>query len=97
MSFKLHLMDDRKVIATEIVSEGFTKAFRNLMDAIVVDLDENYVSDRSDVDNIVVNIMKLEAMDAKKNTPAKENMSEFNTGDPASYLSYYSVVVHATN
>ena len=96
MSFKLHLMNDRKVIATEEVSRGFSSAFKNLMDSIIVDLDTDYVSERCDTDLLAVNIMKTEALHAKANPPAKEDIPYFHTGDPASYTGYYSVVVHAT-
>lgn len=97
MSFKLHLMNDRKILSTEKVhGSDFTTPFRKLMDSLLEDLDNNYVSQQSDTEKRAVNIMKVDAETAKKNPIAREDITSFVTGDPASPQHYYSVVLHAT-
>lgn len=95
MAVKLHLMNDRKIIATETVGGNLQVPFRKLMDSIIKDIDENYVSDYADVFKDAVSVMKREAEYAKRHPPTRERITEFSTGDPASSQQYYSVVLHA--
>lgn len=94
MKVKLHLMNDRKIIATEEAPGNITVPFKKLMDALIADLDANYVSEQGDVDKLAVNVMKADAERAKRHPPIREKITEFYTGDPASSQHYYSVVLH---
>lgn len=96
MNVKLHLMNDRKIIATEIVTSSVSTPFKKLMDALILDLDNNYVSEQVDVHKLAVRVMKTEALAARRNPPKREKITEFYTGDPASPQHYYSVVSHAS-
>ena len=97
MSFKLHLMNDRKILSTVAVKgSDFTTPFCSLMDSLIEDLDSNYVSQQSDTEKRAVSIMRVDAESAKRNPPGKEEITDFVTGDPASPQHYYSVVLHAT-
>lgn len=97
MKVKLHLMNDRKIIATEEAPGNLHVPFRKLMDALIEDLEENYVSEQGDTEKLAVSIMKADAEKAKRHPPVREKITEFHTGDPASPQHYYSVVLHGYN
>ena len=94
VSTVLHVMNDRKVVATvEVGDEGVSAAFKRLMDLLIADIDENYSTDHFDVSKIISKIMKGDARRARDADLSIEEMSSFLTGDPEKLQHEYSVVV----
>ena len=91
MKTTLHLMNDRRIIASADATTDLLSAFRTLMDKLIEDADTNYVCEISDTERLTAKIMKVAAEDAKTSVVDRSGIVEFYAGDPANYSPYYSV------
>lgn len=97
MDYKLHLMNDRKIIfSVDVVRTNVTDAWHKLLDALIEDI-PNYTSEVVSTNEIAKAHMLEVATKAKANvTPLLSAMSSFIVGNPLMGNHHYSVVVHST-
>ena len=89
---KLHLMSDRRIVATEDVVGEVSIHFCNLMDKLIEDLD-SYIPDGFDTNDDVRSVMRYAAEKAKRHPPELSDICSFHTGDPAQPHAIYSIVI----
>lgn len=86
MLTKLHLMDDRSVLKTEVVGDDLSEAFYKLMDHIIKVLPE-YPCTEFDIYKDMWNVIERDVTRAKNRPVDKNSILEFNT-------EMFSIAIH---